>query len=209
MIIHQCISGFTQNEGYFHGVMKLSERLHETGIDDGFNHRVILNRWNSDWKKIAEYYWLLAEYYIEPISLCIYAYSWGAGWGAMQLAKHLSNSRIQIRVMVLSDPVYRHKNYLMRLLNIPIFDPIIKVPHNVKEVFSFKQRTNWPRGHRLIADNGTVIHPTVVIENCTHQKMDDSWLFHALCLEVASRINKGLDLDDIDPLLLDINDYIQ
>lgn len=215
MIIHQCISGFTQNEGYLHGVMKLSERLRQTGLVDEQKVRVALHRWCSDWKKIAEYYWILGEYYLEPITVCVYAYSWGAGWGAMRLAKYLNRNGMDIRVMVLSDPVYRHKHFLLRWLALvqrdSNFSPIIRVPKNVHEVFHLHQRSNRPMGHRLLSMNGTTIHPPIYIENTTHQKMDDTWKFHVLSLEVATRLTNSptTPLGDIDLETLDLAKYFK
>lgn len=208
MIIHQCISGFTQNFNTLHGVMKLSERLRMLGHSDGFHKRVMLHRWCSNWKSIAEQYWILSEFYLEEITVCIYAYSWGAGWGAMQLAKHLQKCRLDVKVMVLSDPVYRHPNYLFRPLSLfyrdSTFSPIIRVPQNVHEVFSLHQRVNRPQGHRLLNTNGTLIHPSILIDNTVHQKMDDNWTFHALSLEVARRVGENLPLSSIDIKQLDL-----
>lgn len=210
MIIHQCIAGFTQNVHTLHGVMKLSERIRQLGVD-GVQTRILLNTWCSDWKKIAEYYWILSEYYLEPITICVYAYSWGAGWGAMQLARHLNQCGLEIQVMVLSDPVYRHPHWWMRWLAMvqrdATFSPIIKVPSNVHEIFQLHQKTNRPQAHKLLSMNGTLIHPPILIDNTIHQKMDDCWKFHALALEVVERSSKGLSFGDIDLTKLDLMDY--
>jgi hypothetical protein len=201
MIKHVCISGFTQNDAFLHGVMKLSERLREQNIVDEFKSRIDLFQWNSDWKKIAEYYWLLQEHYLEKTTICVYAYSWGAGWGAMQLAKRLARNGMYIRVMVLSDPVYRSRWFTFKFRSMlardSMFAPIIHVPHNVQEVFNLYQTTNRPQGHRLIATNGTKIHPSIHVPNTEHQKMDDNWKFHTLSQEIAIRITLDMPLDDI------------
>lgn len=215
MIVHQCISGFTQNVNTLHGVLKLSERLRQSGIVDEMRTRVILHQWKSDWKKIAEYYWLLSEYYLEPVTICVYAYSWGAGWGAMQLANYLNRNGMDIKVMVLSDPVFRHPKWYMRWQSLiqrdSSFSPIIRVPTNVHEVFQFHQKTNRPMGHRLLSMNGTLIHPPHIIPNTTHQKMDDNWKFHALSLEIAKimHINPNKSLCDIDLDNLKLTDYFK
>jgi pimeloyl-ACP methyl ester carboxylesterase len=202
MIIHQCISGFTQNVGYLHGVMKLSERLRKHSACDCHGTRVELNTWKSDWKQIAEYYWLLSEFHFKPLTLCVYAYSWGCGWGAMELARNLKNANIRIRAMVLCDPVFRHPEWYMRWKSIvhrdSKFEPVIKIPDNVEEVFSFYQTVNRPGGHKLVADGNTTIHPSIHVKDTIHQKMDDNWKFHLLSLEVANRVNKGLSLSMID-----------
>lgn len=213
MIIHQCISGYTQDVNTLHGVLKLSERLRQNGLVDGVTSRVQLNLWHCDWKKVAEYYWLLSDFYSVPLNIAVYAYSWGAGWGAMELARHLNLVGLNIKVMVLSDPVYRHPKWYMRwksLLQRDLsFSPIIKVPTNVGTVYSLNQTTNRPMGHRLLSTNGTVIHPTYLVKNTVHQKMDDSWKFHMLSVEVAKRMVSNDKFDAIDVTSLQMTDILK
>jgi hypothetical protein len=212
MIIHQCISGFTQNVHTLHGVLKLSERFRQSALIDGVNTRVALHQWKSDWAKVAEYYWLLTEYYMVPVTICVYAYSWGAGWGAMQLARHLNRAGLDIKAMVLCDPVYRHPKWYLRWMSLvqrdSSFSPIIRVPTNIHTIYTLNQQTNRPMGHRLLATNGTVIHPPYHVKNTIHQKMDDSWKFHALSLEVAKRVTTNQPLGQIDVEALKLGDYL-
>ena len=211
MIIHQCISGFTQNMQTLHGVLKLSERMRrpESGIVDCCSRRLYYNRWNDDWSKIAEHYWNISDIYLEPLTICVYAYSWGAGWGAMQLAKHLDKAGMKIRVMVLSDPVYRHPLLSLRWLSLlkrdSSFAPIIKVPKNVKEIFHFYQRLNVPAGHKLSVTGETLLRPGMELHRI-HQKMDDAWEFHGLSISVAKRVTKKETLDDAHHLEVTLDD---
>lgn len=201
MIIHQCISGFTQNVHYVHGMLKLSERMRrpESGIVDCCERRIYFNRWNDDWAKIAEHYWHVADMHLQSLTICVYAYSWGAGWGAMQLAKYLERAEMKIKVMVLCDPVYRHPKWYLRWLSLMHRDsklaPAIYIPKNVKEVFHFHQRVNVPSGHKLIATGDTLLRPPIELKRI-HQKMDDSWEFHGLSLSIAKRVNNNQSLDD-------------
>ena len=86
--VHQCISGFTQSERRCHGVLKLSEKLHELGFNNRIS-RVSLRPWNDDWATVAENIWLLGQHHDAEVVVNIYAYSWGGGWGAVQLAREL------------------------------------------------------------------------------------------------------------------------
>jgi hypothetical protein len=201
MIIHQCISGFTQNVHQIHGILKLSERMRrpESGVVDCCHRRLYFNRWNDDWKKIAEHYWNVADLHLESLTICVYAYSWGAGWGAMQLARHLKRFEMKVRVMVLCDPVYRNPHWYLKWLSLvhrdSSFSPVIRVPDNVREVFHFHQRVNVPSGHKLVGTGETLIRPPIELRRI-HQKMDDSWEFHGLSLSIAKKVNSRLSLDD-------------
>ncbi|PHR99577.1 MAG: hypothetical protein COA78_24730 [Blastopirellula sp.] len=193
MIIHTTISGFTQDHGSWHGVLELTEKLREKHCE-GVRSRVHYYRWDENWAAIAEYYWSLSEkYHTQPL-IAIYAYSWGAGHGAMRLTEQLRKRGLRVRLMVLADPVYRNVWCLwrsMRNWNLPWFgEPIIRVPDYVDEVFSFHQVQNRPSGHKLLPESrtgGPTIHPPVLL-TANHQYMDNAGEFHAKCLEQASRL---------------------
>lgn len=211
IVIHQCISGFTQNVHYVHGVLKLSERMRrpESGIVDCCTHRIYFNRWNDDWSKIAEHYWNVSDLNLRNLTICVYAYSWGAGWGAMQLAKYLERAEIKVRVMVLCDPVYRHPKWYLRWLSLvrrdSHFAPVIRIPKNVREVFHLHQRVNVPMGHRLVASGETLLRPPIELKRI-HQKMDDAWEFQGLSLSVAKRIRNRESLDDAHYMEISLED---
>lgn len=193
MNIHICISGFTQHEGRMSGLMKLSEKMIASGFSIGRHSRVWLFRWDANWSRVAEHVSILSEKYEVAPLIGVYAYSWGAGWGAMQLSKQLLRRGQQVRAMVLSDPVYRHPWFpfhwfSMLSRDIPILRaPIIYVPKNVHEVWHFNQTLNRPQGHRLISTNGTEIHYEGDL-GCIHQKMDEHYRFHDKALDVATML---------------------
>ncbi|MFI4876234.1 MAG: hypothetical protein ACIALR_12875 [Blastopirellula sp. JB062] len=193
LLIHNAISGFTQSQATWHGTIDLAEKLRETHCD-GVRSRVHYFRWCEDWDAVAAYHLSLAEQYRQKPTIGIYAYSWGAGWGAMQLAKQLRRRGLPVRVMVLSDPIYRHPIALWRSLRnawLPIVgEPLIRVPDNVKEVFTFHHLQNRPSGHKLISasrTNGALIHPPQLL-HYDHQYMDDAPEFHRAALDQAARI---------------------
>jgi len=191
--IHCCISGFRQNKNNYHGVLSLSEKLVDAKFCHGPYSRVWLREWNDDWNTQAEYAWLLSNHYDKPIVFNIYAYSWGAGWGAVQLAKKLYRRGIRVKTMILADPVYRHPLFLFRWLSLfkreYVFfgSPIVHIPANVEEVHSYHQLMNRPQGHKLVADGKTTIHPSRKV--CReHSKMDDLYAFHLKCVEASAEL---------------------
>ncbi len=210
MIIYNCIGGFTQDTHTENGIIKLSERLRQYHCD-GFSKRVAFYRWDSNWYRIAEYHYIISEMYTEHLTICIFAYSWGAGWGAVQLAKHLRRTGLDVRVMVLSDPVYRHPNIFLKWLSLFgrdwNFNPTITIPPNVEEVFSFHQNLNIPQGHKVITQGTTILHPSHYVHNMVHQKMDSNWMFHGACMEVAKRVENNEMLLDLDLESMDIIRY--
>jgi len=190
--IHVCISGFTQTEKREHGVYRLAEQLmidHSCGIF----HRVWLRTWKDNWSDVAEHIWLLRERYrTNAFKVNIYGYSWGAGWGSVQLAKEMRRRGVSVNCLVLSDPVYRHPNLLFRWMALVgrdwWFAPRINIPQNVGEVHSFHQRQNRPQGHRLrCLSDSTIHHPAIEIVS-EHEYMDDAKSWHQCCLDEARMI---------------------
>ena len=180
--IHVVIGGFTQRRDRMHGMMRLSEKLHDQ-IKTGPDVRIWYCRWCEPWKRYAEYVWILGSI-VDEVEVSIYAYSWGAGWGAMQLAEHLGRAGISVKIMVLSDPVYRHPWPILRFAAL-LPGKRIKIPPKVRQVFSYYQRVNKPQGHELVTTSQrTLLHPPVELK-CTHEKMDDTKYFHEMCLKQA------------------------
>lgn len=188
------ISGNRQNVGGAgHGTFKASEKLIAAGHNAGVHRRVMLFRWCEDWRAIAEHLSLIAGLHGEDLAIATHAYSWGAGWGAMQLARSLGRLGLGVKYMVLCDAVYRHPLCSLRWLSlfrrdVPLVGaPTIKIPHNVGEVFSFHQTQSRPQGHRLSPTNGTLVHPSVRLLR-SHSYMDEAPEFHKLSLQVADRL---------------------
>lgn len=189
--INICISGFTQGPGQGHGVFRLSEELMKKGHNESARRRVWYLRWREDWRAWAAHIELIAALHNEDVLVAVYAYSWGAGWGAMHLARYLRRRGIAVRYMVLSDPVYRSRwvsfrwrSLLPRWLTAA---PMIRVPANVGEVWSFHQTMATPSGHRLVAENGTIIHPSVRLMY-DHGSIDQAKEFYEQALVIADRL---------------------
>ena len=86
IVVHNCISGFGQKVGGRrggHGTFRLAETLIQHGHNSQ-RQRVLLWRWNEDWRRVAEYHAQISAFHLQDLLIAVYAYSWGAGWGAMR-----------------------------------------------------------------------------------------------------------------------------
>jgi len=190
--IHQVISGFTQTEERPTGMFVLAETLHSLGFNNTIS-RVRLDRWNADWPAVAEHLWLLGRQHQAQVMVNVYAYSWGVGWGAVQLARELKKRDIDVQELVAADGVYRH-----RWLRLPamisrdsLLAPAIRIPCNVHTVTPFHQTMNRPQGHHLKGDRdfSGVIHESREI-SATHQYIDDHPSFHLAAIHAARRLQE-------------------
>jgi len=190
---HFCISGFTQNRGYCHGILRLREELILAGHYNDTKARVAYWTWDMDFELVAsELQIVCTRAGVKPI-VGVYGYSYG-GWGSLKFARALNKRGIEVRAMVLADPVGR-----------PWFWPAplpaatsmlsrdyafaLEVPANVEKCIGFYQKSNRPQGHRLVAELSAV---TEIIETeltgHTHVQMDDAQDFHDAVLLEANAI---------------------
>jgi len=189
------ISGFTERLGDPNGTLSLWGKLRSLA---GPHASVQLLRWCDDWSQIAEWIWRCRRDEAPP-QIAVFAYSWGAGWGAMRLARELAERGLAIEQMVLSDPVYRGPGvlgYAFRWRSLigshwPVLGalaPTIRVPANVRRVTWFRQEVSIPSGHALLADDAaqTEIEPARLAWR-NHTKMDDLLAFHNASLAAAKR----------------------
>lgn len=192
-----CISGYRQTESRVPGTWLLSEKLRAAGYSSGSRLRVSHFCWKSDWVNRAEEIANVAKYYGERPRVALFAYSWGAGWGAMQLASQLYRRGLDVDKAVLSDPVYRHPWSCLRWLAMLggsgfsqlhfCAPPVIRLPPNIREVWSFHQSLNMPRGHRIAAGRRCIVHPSVELRRI-HGEMDDAPEFHDQALAAAAEL---------------------
>lgn len=194
--LHVCISGFTQHPGRNHGLVNLSEIMLDKGFSCGRSSRVWLHPWNSDWSQLAEHAFRLASGVQDDWLIGVYAYSWGAGHGAIEFANELLERGVSVRAMVLSDPVPRPIAPLRWLALLPgdwpsWIRPAIVIPPNVREVYSFYQRLDLPQGGRPVPKDSasTIIHEPMQL-GCNHAYMDDAKPFHRTALLVANQIRR-------------------
>ncbi|MEP3478014.1 MAG: hypothetical protein ABJZ55_02090 [Fuerstiella sp.] len=191
--VHLCISGFTQTEQTPNGVFRLYSELCRLGFNNGVS-RVLLYRWNSKWAEVAEFLWLLGQEEGNGdcrVEINIYAYSWGMGWGAIQLVNELRRRGITVNIIVSADGVYRHKWFKLPAMarRNAWWAPTIKIPPRVREVTPFHQRQNVPQGHVIKRGKGcsAMIHESRELES-DHQYIDDSDDFHLACIHASRRL---------------------
>lgn len=195
--IHAVISGFTERENQWHGSATLVEKIIDNlGVSKDI--RVLLFPWHANWRMIASRFWFIGEQNKKRVAVNIYGYSWGAGWGAVNLARELGWQGIDVHNMTLCDPVYRHRYWLgnwRAFSNHPIGriltlgrDVPIRIPPNVHRVRWTRQMVNYPRGHNLVADDvrTRIDNPTIV--PVVHCRMDEHPEYHRLSLEAAQAL---------------------
>jgi len=187
---HLLVSGFLQRRGQRHGLHDLFVPMHLAHAKGDTS--VQLMAWNDRWRDVADD---IANCAMpsDPadVRVFVYAFSWGAGWGFVQLAKALRRHRISSECAVLADPIYRSRWLSlswMSLCTMSMFTPTITVPSNVCEVHWFAQNTCRPCGHDLVPEDRkqTKIHRPRVLPHTPHTLMDDAHEFHQLSLRIAA-----------------------
>jgi len=180
---HIVISGFSQRLGQTTGCQRLWMDL---GCLRSDTTVVEFRPWDSDWGDLAE----LVKIASDPLPMInVYAYSWGAGYGAIQLARQLRRRQLVVDRAVFADPVYHAKTLVGRMCaHVLAYCPCwrITIPDNVLSVKSTIQRTSLLHGHRLRAENPsrTKIHKPIRVV-ADHRWMDDSPEFCQLVMEAA------------------------
>lgn len=180
---HVVISGFTQHRGDPTGSQRLWLKLR--GLVNNGRSCVEFFPWNSNWRDVAEWIWRCRPEE-RPPRVYVYAYSWGAGGGFVRLARALRKRGIEIEFAVLSDPVYCPPLRCLAWLALVPWIPI-RVPDNVRRVHYFLQRLNFPRGHKLVADDArrtTIERPQEARQ--VHHYMDTLFAWQYLCSDVAA-----------------------
>lgn len=180
-----CIGGFTQGIGRRTGIFRLWMKLLKLRSP---HVSVELYEYNHPWNAVAEQIFLASEDW-DNTRIVVAAYSFGGGFGFLQLARELAERGLEIDTGILSDAVYRSRFILGKWLAFVDW-PVIRVPPNVKIVHWFYQRMNRPRGHRVVAVNeqSTKIDPPEGTQlSAIHQFLDDSPVFHKLVISVAEK----------------------
>lgn len=200
IVYHLLIGGYRQHFGQPTGMYRLREKLVNNYHYCNGHSRVELHEWNSDWKAVVRNLVLLQQDTAQPLLIGVYAYSYGVGWGAMQLAKYMSKCislNLKIDKAVFCDGVFRHPLLIMRWMSLLkrrnwlLGDPIIKLPPNVfREIYCFRQEIGRPQGHYILpTDDEVIIHPPVLLPR-NHADIDDAPEFHNKVLEVAEELRQ-------------------
>lgn len=169
------IMGFTENTQRASGIEMLCRAIRQ--FDGGEVAICDPWEWNEDSK--ANALWLMRNSSYLPTRILVVAYSWGAGWGFLNLARELQRLGQDIELAILCDPVFRSPINLLAPLSLTRF-PRIEVPENVERVVVFRQRKNLPRAHDVVALGSkleTFIEPPITLEYI-HQRIDNAPEFH-------------------------------
>lgn len=173
-------SGFLQDQTSYHGMLDLRENMMPE-FSHGATNRVMLLPWNADWKRFAlELAIVLRINALKPL-INAAGFSYG-GTGILRLCHALEPLGIKVDTLTLCDPV-THPWYWPTPL--PAITSMLsrdwayrlKVPSNVREVWSFYQQNNRPQGHRLKCSEPTIEHDPVKVDRI-HTRMDDFDGFH-------------------------------
>ena len=193
MIVQILISGFTQHRGYAHGWYQLREALLSQGFSSGVGQRVWLETWQVSTRRLADSIQILTSLY-GNVRIGIYGYSYGGGYGALRLLRHLAKKKLGVEKLVMADPVFR-PSWLPRPLPSPLsllpFDiqPKIRLPKNINDLIHFYQNVNVPQSPYLItaAVTGCVEHREL---NVPHQMVDDHPEVHRAVLKFANELRE-------------------
>ena len=175
------IPGFLQDRGGDTGMVSLWKSLHMMYSD--YSTRVELAHWNSDWRAHAECINRMSD--DQHAKIIIAGYSWG-GYSSTLLAQELSKHGRKVQQMVLCDAVYRHRYWLGNWRAMCPWSKI-KIPANVDEVTWFRQKENYPRGHKLKPESDMTKINSPQELKYKHQRCDDSYLFHKEVFKACHR----------------------
>lgn len=173
-----CISGFMQRLYTPNGMEKLWLRLREEA--ESVYCCVSLHPWNTNWKQFVQHILRTGPVERTSLDIRVAAYSWGCGYGLVNLSKELHKNGVYIKTAVLSDPVYHNNWTLWRSLWSPILgQPKVYIPENVLEVYYFRQKEERPYGCQCVAEDfeQTKIVDCGYLRNI-HTRMDDATDFH-------------------------------
>lgn len=185
------ISGYLQLRGEeTQGIPALRHKLQDlyanrTTIVEG-------DTWDSNFPDIAENIFRMSQN-CEPPTVMIVAYSWGAGYGFVQLAKELRLRGLRVNAAVLSDAVYHLGGRWCHKLGISQVAAYCKnkivVPGNVDQLYWFRQHNSRLRGHTLVSEStGEMLDHCQVIEGTEHKYMDECPLFQARAIATAREL---------------------
>lgn len=183
-------SGFLQHKGSpGNGCVRIAGEL--SWQFGGHHNRVELEAWNDCPRQSAEYIYRLGRKGTPP-AVCIFAYSWGAGHGFVELARELQRRGVEVAAAVLCDPVYHGLDAWRALIPRTLFRRItVTVPANVNDVHWFRQSIDKPAGHDLRYESPYTRRRDPVELDVGHTEIDNAPEFRSCCLAVARQCIEG------------------
>lgn len=187
------ISGFGQGLGRPTGIETMYDAAY---MRYGHLPNVVIHepwQWNSDWNAKAAFFARHINTGNRPdrTRVITVAYSWGVGWGFQRLTRELLGRGVTVDVLVAIDAVYRLPYlpaWMWWLSPEALFGlGDIWVRQNVREVWQFRQFTNYPRGRDCVAVDRyrTLVHDALELQ-CRHQEADDHRDVHTKVADVIA-----------------------
>lgn len=165
--IHQ--QGFTEKLGGQTGIRQIWRDV--VPLQDDATLVPLPLVWNTDPKQLAL---LIANETTPQSKIFAVPYSWGAGYGFVQVARELQNLNRTVSKVWLIDPVYHSDTVLgrWRAMTNWFLPPTIRLPENVERAVMYYQTVDKPRAHRVITHDGQEIE-RVLVPDVGHRKIDN------------------------------------
>lgn len=175
------IGGFRQRPHELTGLERLWLELQELY---GFSAHVTFHPWNENWGKFVDFVLATGPLRRSLLDVRIVSYSYGTGWGALQLARRLDLHGVNVTCLASCDGVFRPRWLKTRALWSWILpEPRIVVPPNVRRVDYVTQLRSEPNGHRIVASSPTtVVKHHGIVADADHLTIDESEEFRALAI---------------------------
>jgi pimeloyl-ACP methyl ester carboxylesterase len=159
--------GFRQDEGEQSGSETLYYAIREAHGD--WPREVRLHTWRTNARDIAE-----AIDYQSAVKawIVLIGYSWG-GQTAVNIASELQARGRSVALLFLLDAVHRSRNPLRYYRSYYNYGASIKVPECVKQVYSYRQTANYPRGNRIVVGPDTKHTEHFVSRLIRHEHLDE------------------------------------
>lgn len=178
------IDGFTRRTGDPTGIEKLWHRLFVLRDHFGGSRTLLMPReWNSPIDPMMQ---MINRHCSADARIAIGAFSYGAGYAAIRLARELRRWGRDVELMLLIDPVHRTRFISTRWLALTGRIPI-RIPQNVRNVVSWRQNSGGcfdPKGSplRVCQAKTRIIHETVC-PGLTHHTIQYHHTIQEECFE--------------------------
>ncbi|MEO0966233.1 MAG: hypothetical protein AAFY08_14080 [Planctomycetota bacterium] len=189
--------GFTETVGANTGIAAIWSALRSLSSPRVFVHSPLA--WDDNAEERAAF---LASVTDADSVIAIYAYSWGAGWGATRLCEALERRGRRVALLVMIDPVYRSPLLIGRFRSLMnrVWAPVITLPDSVERVVVLAQGRDKPQAHDVILRGRTV--PVEYVAGVGHRTIDnDIVVLQDVYHEVSTAVRDALKPSAINPQL--------
>lgn len=188
-----CITGFRQHEYEMTGLERIWMALR---TNENPETRVSIVEWDTNWKYFARHILRTGPKDITEFDVRVIAYSWGCGYGFLELAELLGYEGVKITKAALCDPVYYSRNgAIWRAVASPVLNrivgpPKVVLPYNVEYCEYVRQRNSLPSGHEVVTkkNSSTKVKDMGWLDDYDHISIDNSSEFW----DMATRTVQGL-----------------